>query len=222
MENSWPVRTRGSTAYLWDTVQYQIHGGDSFSGMARTENNEESDAIAEAMYYDIFLTDEDLPILFTPIDEVRFPITLPEDESMAWALAQLNEEDGTPKDVDIDALAQQIVEGVSFDDALAEIDDSMISMLYNIEGYTDAVLYKGSGATAEEVAIFQMGSSDDAKTALEQAQAHIQSQIDSYESYIPEEVSRLEDAVVRQDGSYVSVVVSADAAAAEKMLDEAF
>ena len=127
-----------------------------------------------------------------------------------------------PKDVDIDALAQQIVEGVSFDDALAEIDDSMISMLYNIEGYTDAVLYKGSGATAEEVAIFQMGSSDDAKTALEQAQAHIQSQIDSYESYIPEEVSRLEDAVVRQDGSYVSVVVSADAAAAEKMLDEAF
>ena len=67
-----------------------------------------------------------------------------------------------------------------------------------------------------------MGSSDDAKTALEQAQAHIQSQIDSYESYIPEEVSRLEDAVVRQDGSYVSVVVSADAAAAEKMLDEAF
>ena len=50
-----------------------------------------------------------------------------------------------PKDVDIDALAQQIVEGVSFDDALAEIDDSMISMLYNIEGYTDAVLYKGSG-----------------------------------------------------------------------------
>ena len=127
-----------------------------------------------------------------------------------------------PKDVDIDALAQQIVEGVSFDDALAEIDDSMISMLYNIEGYTDAVLYKGSGATAEEVAIFQMGSSDDAKTALEQAQAHIQSQIDSYESYIPEEVSSLEDAVVPQEGSYVSGVVSADAAAAEKMLDEAF
>lgn len=112
VENSWPVRTRGSTAYLWDTVQYQIHGGDSFSGMARTENNEESDAIAEAMYYDIFLTDEDLPILFTPIDEVRFPITLPEDESMAWALAQLNEEDGTPKDVDIDALAEQLYQNL--------------------------------------------------------------------------------------------------------------
>lgn len=127
-----------------------------------------------------------------------------------------------PKDVDISALASEIVSGVSFDDSLAEIDDSMISMLYSIEGYTDAVLYKGSGATAEEVAIFKMESTDDAKTALEEAQAHIQSQIESYESYIPEEVSRLEDAVVRQDGCYVSVVVSGDSVAAEKLLDDAF
>lgn len=127
-----------------------------------------------------------------------------------------------PKDVDIGALASQIVEGVSFADSLAEIDNSMISMLYSIEGYTDAVLYKGSGATAEEVAIFKMETTDDAKSALEEAKAHIQSQIESYESYIPEEVSRLEDAIVRQDGCYVSVVVSADSAAAEKLLDDAF
>ena len=60
----------------------------------------------------IILTDEDLPILFTPIDEVRFPVTLPEDESMAWALAQLNEEDGTPTDVDIDALAGQLYQNL--------------------------------------------------------------------------------------------------------------
>ena len=129
---------------------------------------------------------------------------------------------GQAKDVDISALASQIVGEVSFDDSLSEIDDDMISMLYSIDGYTDAVLYKGSGATAEEVAIFKMETTDDAKAALEEAQAHIQSQIESYESYIPEEVSRLEDAIVRQDGCYVSVVVSGDSAAAEKLLDGAF
>ena len=127
-----------------------------------------------------------------------------------------------PKDVDISALASPNVGGGSFDDSLSEIDDDMISMLYSIDGYTDAVLYKGSGATAEEVAIFKMETTDDAKAALEEAQAHIQSQIESYESYIPEEVSRLEDAIVRQDGCYVSVVVSGDSAAAEKLLDGAF
>ena len=137
----------------------------------------------------------------------------------AMLLTSCNEQ---PKDVDISALASQIVGEVSFDDSLSEIDDDMISMLYSIDGYTDAVLYKGSGATAEEVAIFKMETTDDAKAALEEAQAHIQSQIESYESYIPEEVSRLEDAIVRQDGCYVSVVVSGDSAAAEMLLDGAF
>ena len=137
----------------------------------------------------------------------------------AMLLTSCNEQ---PKDVDISALASQIVGEVSFDDSLSEIDDDMISMLYSIDGYTDAVLYKGSGATAEEVAIFKMETTDDAKEALEEAQAHIQSQIESYESYIPEEVSRLEDAIVRQDGCYVCVVVSGDSAAAEKLLDGAF
>ena len=137
----------------------------------------------------------------------------------AMLLTSCNEQ---PKDVDISALASQIVGEVSFDDSLSEIDDDMISMLYSIDGYTDAVLYKGSGATAEEVAIFKMETTDDAKAALEEAQAHIQSQIESYESYIPEEVSRLEDAIVRQGGCYVSVVVSGDSAAADKVPDGAF
>ncbi len=126
------------------------------------------------------------------------------------------------KEVDVESLAGEIVQAVSFDDTLEEIDDSMISMMYDISGYKEAVLYKGSGATAEEVALFQMESDADAKNALEEAKAHIQSQIDAYESYMPAEVSRLEDAVVRRDGVYVSVVVSADPEAAEKLLGEAF
>ncbi len=137
----------------------------------------------------------------------------------AMLLASCNEQ---AKDVDISALASQIVGEVAFDDTLSEIDRDMISMLYSIDGYTDAVLYKGSGATSEEVAIFKMETTDDAKAALDEAKEHIQSQIEAYESYIPEEVSRLEDAVARQDGCYVSVVVSGDPAAAEKLLDGAF
>lgn len=126
------------------------------------------------------------------------------------------------KDVDIESLAESIVQTVAFDDDLTIIDDSMISMLYDIDGYVDAVLYKGSGATAEEVAVFQMETASDAKNACEDAKAHIQSQIKAYESYMPDEVARLEEAVVRQDGCYVSVVVSADPEAAKKLLGDTF
>ena len=112
VENSWPVRTKGSVQHLWDTIQYQIYSGISYQGLGISSGPlaqlEAARARAKRFKNAIILTDEDLPILFTPIDEVRFPITLPENESMAWALAQLNEEDGTPTDVDIDALAEQL------------------------------------------------------------------------------------------------------------------
>ena len=107
VEYSMPVRIQGAVPYLWDTIQYQVYGG-GVRKWGYTFGEDPKGTAAVAFHNQITLTDEDLPILFTPIDEVRFPVTLPKDESMAWALAQLNEEDGTPTDVDIDALAEQL------------------------------------------------------------------------------------------------------------------
>lgn len=98
IENSWPVRTKGSTQYLWDTLQYQ-----NFQESYVYENLHKP-----LKSRDLVITDADLPILGTPIDEVRFPLCLPYEESMAFALTKLNYEDGTPTDMDIDSLAEQI------------------------------------------------------------------------------------------------------------------
>lgn len=113
IENSWPVRFIGAVPNLWETLQLQIYSGYPYIGYGIDSFNTIYDRDvtlqrAQRFLLNITLTDEDLPVLFSPIDEVRFPVTLPEDESMAWALAQLNEEDGTPTDVDIDALAEQL------------------------------------------------------------------------------------------------------------------
>lgn len=122
-------------------------------------------------------------------------------------------------DINIDNLAADLVADVSFTDDLALIDDSMISNLYNVQ-YEDAVLYMGSGATAEEVAIFACADEAAAKTALDGAKSHIQSQIDSFEDYIPEEVKRLEEALVLQEGKYVITVVTEDKETAQGVIDK--
>lgn len=122
-------------------------------------------------------------------------------------------------DINIDNLAADLVSDVTFVDDLSLIDDSMIGNLYNLQ-YEDAVLYLGSGATAEEVAVFACADEAAAKTGLDGAKAHIQSQIDSYESYIPEEVKRLEDALVLQEGKYVITVVTEDRDTAQKVIDQ--
>ena len=129
---------------------------------------------------------------------------------------------GAQKDitVDIDALAADLAAGVTFDDELSLIDDGMIPMVYGMDAFEDAALYLGSGATAEEIAVFALEDEARDKGALDEAKAHIDSQITSYEDYIPAEVQRLEEAIVRQAGRYVIVVVTADTDAAEKILDE--
>lgn len=112
------------------------------------------------------------------------------------------------KEIDIDALASELLEKVEFDDDLNEIDDILVKRLYNIESYVKASVYVSSGATAEEIAVFEFESEAAAAEGLEKAQARVEQQREDYESYIPEEVQRLDNAVVKQSGRYVIVCVS--------------
>ncbi len=100
VENSWPVRTAGSVPYMLSTLQYQERG-------LTASNRKVSDYLGRQLQI-IELIDADFPPLQWEIDEVRFPITLTGEDSMEYALSLLNEPDGTPTDVDIDALAEKV------------------------------------------------------------------------------------------------------------------
>ncbi len=106
VEYSWPVRTAGAVPHMWEIIQYQTKGrSNSF--------RDKADYVARLLQT-VDVTDKDLPVLSWPIDEVRFPITLKEEESIEYALSLLNEEDGTPTDADIDALAQQVYQNLRY------------------------------------------------------------------------------------------------------------
>lgn len=98
VEDSWPVRVAGSVPPLWATAQYQVRTVTS------TERSEAS-WIARLVQTTAIT---DVPALGWEIDTVRFPVTLAEGESPAYALALLNAEDGAPTDADIDVLAQAV------------------------------------------------------------------------------------------------------------------
>ncbi|MGN1027442.1 MAG: hypothetical protein ACI4P4_13695 [Faecousia sp.] len=100
VEASWPVRTAGSVPYLWNNLKHQCSG---------TYNPfQDGSSVVCRQFLSVELTDADLPALAWPIDEVRFPVTLDGEDSFEYALSMLNEEDGTPTDVDIDALAEEV------------------------------------------------------------------------------------------------------------------
>lgn len=100
VEDSFPVRTEGCVEPLWNNMQYQIKGTYTTWVNITVQN---SRAIQQ-----IFVTEEDVPAMDWEIDKVYFPIAQVYEESLEYGMSLLNEEDGTPTDVDIDELAEEI------------------------------------------------------------------------------------------------------------------
>lgn len=111
--------------------------------------------------------------------------------------------------IDIMSLGEKILETVPFRDELTKVDDNTAKMLYNSEDFVKACVYISSGATAEEVALFEFRDSADARQGLELAKQRISHQRDGFADYVPEEVERLDNAYTAQLGRYVIVCVSA-------------
>ena len=110
--------------------------------------------------------------------------------------------------IDIDALSGELLEKAEFEDELSPIDDTMIKKLYNIEDYVKAKVYISSGATAEEIAVFEFDGTQAAKAGLDNAEIRIQERRIDFESYIPKEVKKLDNAIANRFGKYVIVCVS--------------
>lgn len=120
-----------------------------------------------------------------------------------------------PATIDTKALAEDLLNNVAFVDDLYPAEEGVIKMLYNIEDYVSAYVYIGSGATAEEIAVFELADADSAAAALALVEERVATQTEDFESYVPAEVQRLENAVVKQYGNYVIMCVSEGDKAAE-------
>lgn len=122
-------------------------------------------------------------------------------------------------EVDISNLCNELLQKADFEDKLAPVDDAVIQRLYGVEDYVKALVYISSGATAEEIALFEFAGNETAEEGLSNALARIEEQKFNFESYIPKEVKKLDDAFVKQYGNYVIVCIS-NSDEAEKVITQ--
>ena len=113
------------------------------------------------------------------------------------------------KTVDVDQLADELLEQVDFEDELTELDDSMVAALYGIEDAEEQRVYLSSGATAEEVAVFRFATEEAAQAGMGTLNQRLESRKADFANYMPDEAARLENAVLEQSGCYVALCVSA-------------
>lgn len=100
VEDSLPVKIYGSIPYLWDNLQYQVK-------LSYNTTNAKSRRRAAAAKL-LEITEEDVPGLDWDIEAVFFPITLDSEESLSSLMSQLNTEDGTPTDMDLQEMAANL------------------------------------------------------------------------------------------------------------------
>ena len=119
-------------------------------------------------------------------------------------------------------LTAALLDSDCFTDLLSEMDTDVALELYGIDkaAVASCSVYLGTGATAEEIAVFQAKDADSAKVIADALSARVKSQITAYENYVPAEVPKLDDAIVCTSGAYAVYVTAADAGGAGKIIDE--
>ena len=123
---------------------------------------------------------------------------------------------------DAGEIGKKLAEDLAFEDELTLADEDMAGMLYGIDAAVQSSVYISSGATAEEIAVFEFETEEDCKEAVSLAEQRIEDQKEAFASYVPKEVKRLDGAVVKQYGRFLAVCVCDDGRKAEELLAELF
>lgn len=116
--------------------------------------------------------------------------------------------------------ADELFGGIEYVDQLNPISPEMVEKVYGIaqDKYTSGKVYVGGMSTAEEIACFDAAdeaAAADIKAALEK---RIASQIEAVEGYNPNELPKLNDPVLVQNGNSVYMCLSNDNAKAKEII----
>lgn len=128
---------------------------------------------------------------------------------------------GGATNVDTKKLADDLLNNITYADQLAEVDSAMTQSTfgYQAEDVVASVHYASSGATAEEIAVFECKDAEATNRVKETVEKHLQEYKDGFSDYLPSEVPKLEKAVVITSGNYIVYSVSDDDAKAKEIID---
>ncbi|MDO4966165.1 MAG: DUF4358 domain-containing protein [Lachnospiraceae bacterium] len=133
------------------------------------------------------------------------------------------EEASEEKEVNVKELADKLLNDITYQDQLGELDMDTASTFYTFDGVEveEAYFFESSGATAEEIVVIKCKDSDSAAKAKEMFKVRVSDQIDSYTDYVPEEVTKLNDAVIITSNNIAVLSVSNDSSKAKSIIEEA-
>ena len=122
---------------------------------------------------------------------------------------------------DLDKLSQDLLNDSGiFTDILNPIDQNIALVLFglNEEDVESCTVYCSTGATAEEIALFIAPDADAAKRIYTALERRVEMQILAFENYVPAEVPKLKNAILRNNGLWVAYITASNIDSADKIV----
>lgn len=128
------------------------------------------------------------------------------------------------EELNLPEIAQNLQTDLTFKDSLNQLDDTSMGNFYpsvDLNKVEEYVIYvSGSGSTAEEIALFEVKAPEDTSMIKSAIEERVTDQTISFQDYVPEEMVKIENAVVKASGNYVFAVLCDDYDKAGKLLSE--
>ena len=127
-------------------------------------------------------------------------------------------------EINVQELADRLLENVPFKDKLETMDEAIVTeRLYGLEAdrLESIAFYGSTGASAEEIAVIKVKDEAYTEAVKEALNTRVSEQKEACRDYLPDEVTKLEKAVIVSSGSYVAFCVSEDNKKASEIIEDA-
>lgn len=123
--------------------------------------------------------------------------------------------------INIEELATQISQSGSFEDSIAKVDNEIVMEAYGFsnEEINEIISYQGSGATSEELVILQATDKSQLNSIKDKISNRLTERKEAFESYLPEEVFKIDDHLLDIKGNYVILCISNDSSKVEEVIN---
>lgn len=144
--------------------------------------------------------------------------------ALVLLFSSCSSKDKKSPEIDLSELSAALLESGAFAEELELIDNDIGCYIYGMEenAETETLFYMSSGATADELTIFKSADEASASELEKSVSERLDYQKRSFEAYNPDEVTKLDGAVLKTSGVYVLLVVADDYDAANSVIDEYF
>ena len=128
------------------------------------------------------------------------------------------------KELEPVSLAESLLKGNVFSTKVEELPAAALSSFYqmNEADVADALLYHASGTVKEQIVILKAADEAAAGNMVTTLKGLVNGWIEADRDYAPQELPKLEKAVLRQSGVWVVLVIANDPDTAAKIVGEYF